>query len=247
MININIKNQERFQIFVIYTILAVILISTTIFTHFKNAKRIELLEASYIELEEMVDRLTEENKNLKESVVDLNMKRNHLEKANELLRKVNRELNALLNKKENSTSSKVSRGTAIKQTTTKATPPKEKENITKNAQGRTAEFEATAYDLTVASCGKKPSHPQYGITASGVSLVGKDLKDRMVAVDRNLIKLGSKIHIEFYEPYTHLTGYYTAVDTGGAIKGNKVDIYFGELKVSEQVKQFGRRKVKVTY
>lgn len=30
-------------------------------------------------------------------------------------------------------------------------------------------FECTAYDLSVQSCGKIPSHPAFGITASGFS------------------------------------------------------------------------------
>ena len=112
---------------------------------------------------------------------------------------------------------------------------------------RTNIFEATAYDLTVASCGKSMDHPQYGITASGYSLKGKSLSDRFIAVDPKVIKLGSVVHIEFFEPYTQLTGNYTAVDTGGAIKGNKVDIFFGGQNVSKEVSNFGRREVRVTY
>lgn len=122
--------------------------------------------------------------------------------------------------------------------------------VTSPARGkgsRASMFTATAYDLSFASCGKEPSHPQYGITASGVSLKGKSLEDKYIAVDRNKIKLGSQVHIEFYDNYSHLTGYYTAVDTGGAIKGNKVDIFFGSGDVSQAVKNFGRRQVKVTY
>ncbi|MFY9263078.1 MAG: 3D domain-containing protein, partial [Arcanobacterium sp.] len=127
---------------------------------------------------------------------------------------------------------------------------KERERVVSTTRGqgsRTQMFTATAYDLSFASCGKKPSHPQYGITASGLSLKGKSLEDKYIAVDKNKIKLGSKVHIEFYGDYSHLTGYYTAVDTGGAIKGNRVDIFFGSGDVSQAVKNFGRRQVKVTY
>ncbi len=128
---------------------------------------------------------------------------------------------------------------------------KEKERVaaspTRGQGSRTSMFTATAYDLSFASCGKKPSHPQYGITASGLDLKRKSLEDRYIAVDKNKIKLGSKVHIEFYGDYSHLTGYYTAVDTGGAIKGNRVDIFFGSGDVSQAVKNFGRRQVKVTY
>ena len=118
---------------------------------------------------------------------------------------------------------------------------------TRGQSSRTNMFTATAYDLSFASCGKEPSHPQYGISASRVDLKGKSLDDRYIAVDPKVIELGSLVHIEFFEPYQHLTGYYTAVDTGGAIKGNKVDIFFGSGDVSQAVKNFGRRQVKVTY
>ena len=128
---------------------------------------------------------------------------------------------------------------------------KEKERMvispTRGQSSRTNMFTATAYDLSFASCGKDPSHPQYGITASGVDLKGKSLNDKFIAVDPKVIKLGSLVHIEFFEPYQHLTGYYTAVDTGGAIKGNRVDIFFGSGDVSQEVKNFGRRQVKITY
>ena len=118
---------------------------------------------------------------------------------------------------------------------------------TRGNGNRTNTFIATAYDLSFASCGKEPSHPQYGITASGVSLKGKSLSDKYIAVDPKVIKLGSSVHIEFFEPYQHLTGNYTAVDTGGAIKGNKVDIFFGSGDVNQAARNFGRRQVKITY
>ena len=106
-------------------------------------------------------------------------------------------------------------------------------------------FTATAYDLSFASCGKEPSHPQYGISVSGVDLKGKSLDDRFIAVDPKVIKLGNVVYIEFFEPYQHLTGYYTAVDTGGAIKGNRVDIFFGNGDVSQQLKISAGEKLKL--
>ena len=112
-------------------------------------------------------------------------------------------------------------------------------------------FTATAYDLTVASCGKKQSHPAYGITANGTSLKGHTLESaRAIAVDPKVIKLGSKVYIEFLdEEYEHLNGEYIAVDTGRLIKGKRVDIFFGDTgdsKTDQAVWDFGKRKIKVT-
>lgn len=46
-----------------------------------------------------------------------------------------------------------------------------------------------------------------------------------VAVDTSLIPLGSKVYVEFEEPRLQfLNGVYIAQDTGGAIKGYKIDV-----------------------
>lgn len=121
------------------------------------------------------------------------------------------------------------------------------------------EFMATAYDLSVEDCEKSKNHPEYGITASGLNIAGKDIRDRLVAADKKYFPFNTKIYIEFpdkirYQTFNgekvDLNGTYTVVDRGGAIKGKKVDIYFGEDKPGEKVikklvSKFGRRKVKV--
>ena len=108
-------------------------------------------------------------------------------------------------------------------------------------------FTATAYDLSVQSCGKAKDHPQYGITASGKSLVGHTWKSaKAIAVDPRIIPMGSKVEVTFLdENYSKYDAIYTAVDTGSAIKGNKIDIFLGEdISVSETMK-FGNPKAKV--
>ena len=56
-----------------------------------------------------------------------------------------------------------------------------------------------------------------------------------VAVDPNVIPLGSKVYVEGY-------GYAIASDTGGAIKGNKIDLYMNSV---QDCFAFGRRTVTV--
>ena len=111
-------------------------------------------------------------------------------------------------------------------------------------------FTATAYDLSFQSCGKYPDHPKYGETASGKFISGMTREEAMsIAVDPTVIPLMSKVYVEFPAPYEHFTGTYTARDTGGAIKGNIIDIYmgdFGKVETDQSVWDFGRRKVKVT-
>lgn len=57
----------------------------------------------------------------------------------------------------------------------------------------------------------------------------------MVAVDPNVIPMGSRLYIEGY-------GYARAADTGGAIRGNTVDLF---MESYSQCINWGRRNVKV--
>jgi 3D (Asp-Asp-Asp) domain-containing protein len=105
-------------------------------------------------------------------------------------------------------------------------------------------FEITAYDLSVASCGKLPTSRGYGITRSGKSLKGKSWKVRAIAVDPKVIKMGSKVRITFTGWRSKYNGVFTAVDSGSEIKGNKLDLFLGEGSYSECIK-FGRVKAKI--
>lgn len=90
----------------------------------------------------------------------------------------------------------------------------------------------TAYTAGPESTGKAPGHPAYGITASG-----KYVKDQhTIATDPSVIPLGTKVYIEGI-------GIRTAEDTGGAIIGNRIDVYMSDLSAAIQ---FGvKRNIKV--
>lgn len=89
-------------------------------------------------------------------------------------------------------------------------------------------FIATAY--TIDTCGKTPSHPAYGITATG----HKAIPGRTIAVDPSVIPLGTLVLINGIE--------YIADDTGRAIKGNRVDICMESIS---EANNFGRQLVEV--
>lgn len=71
------------------------------------------------------------------------------------------------------------------------------------------EYKLTAYCACKKCCGKTN-----GITASGV----KAVQGVTVAADTRVLPFGTKIIIDGHE--------YTVQDRGGAIKGNKIDIFF---------------------
>lgn len=111
-------------------------------------------------------------------------------------------------------------------------------------------YTVTAYDLSEASTEKSLSDPGYGVTASGISLAGLSHTDAMaIAVDPNVIPLGSKVEIIFEdESVAQYSGVYTAVDTGGAINGARIDLFVGDFSSSAPSKKaldFGRRTAKV--
>lgn len=95
---------------------------------------------------------------------------------------------------------------------------------------------ATAYDLSYASCGKLPGDKGYGKTA-----LGTNARHGVVSVDPRVIPLGTRLYIESLDG-TKDYGYAVAEDTGGAIKGHRVDLFFGD---SNAARRFGRRKVRV--
>lgn len=99
----------------------------------------------------------------------------------------------------------------------------------------------TAYNLDVESCGKTSDHPAYGYTASGKDLSGHSLHSaRAIAVDPSVMPMGSKVRIRFKNSaWKHLNGIYTAVDTGGAINGNRIDLFFGENSSRDEMMAFG--------
>jgi 3D (Asp-Asp-Asp) domain-containing protein len=115
---------------------------------------------------------------------------------------------------------------------------KERQKRSDEIISRGKEMRATAYDLSVASCGKRKGDPYYGITATGTRATEK----RTVAVDPSIIPLGSQLFIVFPSGHKHLNGVYIAEDTGSAIRGNKIDIF---LRNSDEAWDFGIKTVKV--
>nr|WP_274363551.1 MULTISPECIES: 3D domain-containing protein [unclassified Paenibacillus] len=98
----------------------------------------------------------------------------------------------------------------------------------------TVEVTATGYYAGFESTGKTPKDPGYGITYSGVK-VRRGLFST-IAADKNVFPIGTILHIPGY-------GYGVVADTGSAIKGKKIDLYFETKKLVYS--QWGKKNVKV--
>ncbi|QPQ33740.1 LysM peptidoglycan-binding and 3D domain-containing protein [Lysinibacillus sp. JNUCC-52] len=87
--------------------------------------------------------------------------------------------------------------------------------------------EASAYTASCEGCS--------GITATGINLKANP-NAKVISVDPTVIPLGSKVYVEGY-------GEAIAGDTGGAIKGNRIDVFFPS---QQDAINFGVKQLKVT-
>ena len=83
-------------------------------------------------------------------------------------------------------------------------------------------IESTAYSMS-------------GFTSSGSRTIRDPNGYSTIAVDPRVIPMGSKVYVEGY-------GYAIAADTGSAIKGNIIDVFFN---TEAEVFNWGRRNVKI--
>lgn len=92
--------------------------------------------------------------------------------------------------------------------------------------GKTITMTASAYTANCSGCS--------GHTSTGIDL-NANPDQKVVAVDPNVISLGTKVWVEGY-------GEAVAGDTGGAIQGNRIDLHF---PTEEDALAFGQKTVTV--
>ncbi|KMY32593.1 peptidoglycan-binding protein [Lysinibacillus xylanilyticus] len=112
--------------------------------------------------------------------------------------------------------------TAAKVHTPEATAPS-----TSKTAAKEITVEASAYTASCEGC--------TGITATGINLKTNP-NAKVISVDPAIIPLGSKVYVEGY-------GEAIAGDTGGAIKGNRIDVF---IPSQQDAINFGVKKLKVT-
>ncbi|WCS68727.1 hypothetical protein Goe19_00860 [Bacillus phage vB_BsuM-Goe19] len=113
--------------------------------------------------------------------------------------------------------------------------------------GKGTNYTATAYGASKENLGVPDWWVPTYKTATGTT----PTEGRTIAVDPDVIPLHSKVYIE--SDFPGITGEYIAEDTGGAIKGKRIDIYFNDIPpkyspsaARKRMLKFGKRTVKVT-
>ena len=107
-----------------------------------------------------------------------------------------------------------------KEVTVKTTEPAE------NSTEKVLTVEATAYTANCEGCS--------GTTKTGIDLHANPDK-KVIAVDPDVIPLGSTVHVEGY-------GEAIAGDIGGGINGNEIDVF---IPSESHAKKWGRKEVQV--
>lgn len=178
------------------------------------------------------DTLSQKEKDIKAKEKALKEKNEALKKKDAHIEKLKDDLSAKA-KREKEDALKAKKEVAVASAAPTSYVVKEKKVVTASRShdkpsGREFYVSATAYTaLCDTGC--------TGITATGINLL-KNPGLKVIAVDPSVIPLGSKVYVEGY-------GYAVAGDTGGAIKGNKIDLY---MQNHGDAVAFGRKQVKIT-
>lgn len=92
--------------------------------------------------------------------------------------------------------------------------------------GKEVYVNSTAYTASCNGCS--------GRTATGIDLKANP-NAKVIAVDPSFIPLGTKVYVEGY-------GYAVAADTGGSVKGQKIDVFFS---TKAEAYRWGSKQVKI--
>lgn len=151
--------------------------------------------------------------------------RTSLNIADESQIKLNSQIKLVSNIKDSESAVQDKKPAAVEVTAT-ANDPEDKKLVKKTVSskaisGRSRSFSATAYCL------------------KGRTAMGHSVRRGLIAADPRVLKLGSRVNLGAGA----YSGEYLVSDTGGRIKGNKIDIWMASCA---EARRFGRRTITIT-
>ncbi|KYN77383.1 hypothetical protein A0J52_11075 [Clostridium sporogenes] len=193
----------------------------------------------------VVIKLKEEKEAIVKEKENLDQEKNKLvslKKSNEvtllrLNKSVEEEKKALSNVKEKENQIVASEAAKAKETQDNSKQAKEvASNNSNSSEGQTlsrGELNSGSYSKVMMM--EATAYAGHGITASGNPTNRNPNGYSTIAVDPRVIPMYSKVYVEGY-------GYAIALDTGGAIQGNRIDLF---MNSEAECNSWGRRTVKV--
>lgn len=231
----SVRNKKGYNSWIIVSVfnILVILIAVLAIYELKSTSdelsiKIDIQAETIEQLKVENEELTSQNENSLLLISEVNAEINGLKETNKKLLENNKKLsedNARLLKRIDSLREQARQLNIKAKKVAKPVPTVSRGTST--PKGKTIQVEATAYTAYCAGCS--------GTTATGIDLrANSSLK--VIAVDPKIIPLGSKVYVEGY-------GHAIAGDTGGAIKGNKIDIFMAN---KSDAYKWGRQTITIT-
>jgi 3D (Asp-Asp-Asp) domain-containing protein len=114
----------------------------------------------------------------------------------------------------------------------------------KKAEAAPLKETKAAIDKTETGAEAEVASPAVTFTATAYSLRGRtasgaNVRRGIIAADRRLLPLGTRVRLEAGS----YSGEYIVADTGGAVRGRKIDIWVPQ---TSEAMRFGRRPVRLT-
>jgi 3D (Asp-Asp-Asp) domain-containing protein len=114
-------------------------------------------------------------------------------------------------------------------------PAEDPSNPASSAGNSNANLPATTSDSGVAS----QTYTATAYSLRGRTASGKPASRGLIAADPSVLPLGTRVRVEAGS----WSGEYVVADTGGAVRGRRIDIW---TPTTQEARQFGRRPVKLT-
>jgi 3D (Asp-Asp-Asp) domain-containing protein/DNA-binding transcriptional MerR regulator len=196
--------------------------------HKKTVLELKTASENNKTLEQQKKQITAVTEKLSTELDELKESKEAIAKENKKLQEQNQALAEQLREAKEyprglSTRSSV-KATSVSQSKSSVPPSKSNQS---NQSIKTINGVGTAYNANCKGC-------------SGVTASGKKVGNGMIAM-ADWVPLGTKVRITC-PSYPSINGIYTVEDRGGAIKGNKVDIF---MTTYSDAIDFGRRDIKI--
>jgi 3D (Asp-Asp-Asp) domain-containing protein len=130
------------------------------------------------------------------------------------------------------------------ETTQPTDASEEGETAEKKAEAAPLNETKAAIDRTETGAEAEAASPAVSFTATAYSLRGRTanggaVRRGIIAADRRVLPLGTRVRLEAGS----YSGEYVVTDTGGAVRGRKIDIWVPQ---TSEAMRFGRRPVRLT-